>query len=73
MGGDATSHPLTSENYYPNKIPNFFIDNEMSVWDFTMPVNQCSRLVHTFPNKLPDYLLATKEHGRCTDGHAVSA
>lgn len=30
VGGDATSHPLTSENYYPNKIPNFFIDNEMS-------------------------------------------
>jgi hypothetical protein len=47
--------------------------HNLSDWDFSMPVNQCSRLVQAFPNKLPDYLLAAKEHGRCTDGHAVSA
>ena len=29
MGGDSASHPLTCENYYDDKIPDFFMDNEM--------------------------------------------
>ena len=29
VGGDIASHPLTSENYYDDKIPDFFMDNEM--------------------------------------------
>ena len=29
VGGDIASHPLTPENYYDDKIPDFFMDNEM--------------------------------------------
>ena len=29
MGGDIASHPLTLENYYDDKIPDFFMDDEM--------------------------------------------
>jgi hypothetical protein len=28
VGGDIASHLLTSENYYDDKIPDFFMDNE---------------------------------------------
>ena len=62
---------LSSHKTLDCSIPRKGENNKMSAWDLPIPVNQSSRLVHTFPNELPDSLFAIKEHGCCTYIHAV--
>jgi hypothetical protein len=51
------SHPLTSENYYDDKIPDFFMDNEMgeylgtSIASATRPLQLTPRQIVVKPQE----------------------
>ena len=74
VGGDSASHPLTSENYYDDKIPDFFMDNEMgeylgaSIASATRPLQLTPRQIVIKPQEAVIASIAKQSPDKSNDG-----